>query len=335
MAFKNLYLEDLTSLEKMPLPNTFILSGDSSYIEKECSAIIKKRILSPDSAIFNYEEFNGRTVDPDILYTSLKSFPINSSSRLIILNEADKATQKIFDLLKECIKHPQKETILILTTENALKFRFLSEVQEETYKAYKIADPYESQLYKWIIYITKKYKKKIARSAIDYLQINIGTNLGRLDKEIEKIVGILKDKDIIDLKDIEGLISDSKNITIFEFTDALAQKDLGKTLRYFNKLINQKEPPLYIMNVIYKQMYQLLLGHLYTAEGTSSSEVCTKLKINSYFQKKFLGSLKNFTLQELETIIEKLTVIDSHVKTSRMDPEILMKNLIRDVCVTK
>ena len=65
MAFKNLYLEDLTNLEKMPLPNTFILSGDSSYIQKECIAIIKKRMLLPESQIFNCEELNARTLDPE------------------------------------------------------------------------------------------------------------------------------------------------------------------------------------------------------------------------------------------------------------------------------
>ena len=333
MAFKNLYLEDLTNLEKMPLPNTFILSGDSSYIQKECIAIIKKLMLLPESQIFNCEELNARILDPDELVNALKSFPINSNYRLILVDEVDKASQKIFDLLKEVIEHPHKEIILILITENALKFRFLSHVAEETYKAYKIADPYESQLYKWIMYIAKKYKKKILGSAIEYLKINICTNLGRLDKEIEKISSTIKDKDVIDLKDIEGFISDSKSVTIFDLTDALSQKDLQNSLRYFNKLKNQKEPPLYIMNVFYRQFYQLVLGHLYTAEGISPSEICTKLKINSYFQKKFLGSLKNFTLQELEKIIDKLTVIDSHIKTSKMDPQILMKNLIRNVCV--
>ena len=56
MAFKNLYLEDLTSLEKMPLPNTFILSGDSNYIEKEWKLKIrivktkKPEELKPDLA---------------------------------------------------------------------------------------------------------------------------------------------------------------------------------------------------------------------------------------------------------------------------------------------
>ncbi len=335
MAFKNFYLEDLTQLASAALPSTFIFSGDSLYIREECIHILKKRVLSADTLVFNLEEFNAETLESNELHTSLRSYPINSEHKLIIIHEMEKASKEIFEIVQSFIENPSKGLLLILIAENAIKFRFVSSLPKENYKAYKLANPYESQLSPWIISIAKKHKKKISPKAIEFLRTQIGVELGRLDKEIEKIACFIKDQATIEVKDIETLISNSKTVSIFEFTDALTKKDLKASIFYFNKLLDQKEAPLYIMTMMYRALYQIVLGQLYAAEGLQQKVICEKLKINAFFQKKFLEALKNFSVPELENIFAELSFIDSQLKTSRINPKIMMTEIMRKICATK
>ena len=88
----------------------------------------------------------------------------------------------------------------------------------------------------------------------------MGNNLQELVSQIEKLCIYCGNKELIGVADVKAIVSDTKVESVFEFTDALGAKDLGKALRMLTTLLEDGEAPLRILGGVarhYRQLWQV------------------------------------------------------------------------------
>lgn len=106
---------------------------------------------------------------------------------------------------------------------------------------------------------------------------------------------------------------------IFPFLDALAQRDLKRSLWYLNSFLKKGEDPNFIFSMIYWQVRNLLL----VRSGTTKN-------IHPYVLGKLKLSTKNFSEQDLKEIYGEILKKDLDLKRGR--GSFSLGFLVRSIC---
>jgi DNA polymerase-3 subunit delta len=131
----------------------------------------------------------------------------------------------------------------------------------------------------------------------------IGNDLSRLKNEIEKIVVNLDSKRNISEDEIEKFIGISKEYNVFEFQDALAQKNLIKAIRisqYF--AANPKAAPI---QMILPSLFGFF-SKAYMVFGAGSNDertVTSAIGVAPFQVRNYIQAANNYGLRGIESIL--------------------------------
>jgi len=116
----------------------------------------------------------------------------------------------------------------------------------------------------------------------------------------------------------EQFIADEKE-KIFPLLEAISNKNPLLSVKLFYKLINQKNDPVYINSMLFYQFKNIL--HVRFDTETIKS-------INPYVKSKLTLVKNNFSDTECVKIISEIYAVDLKLKTTSIDSEVVVLNLI-------
>ncbi|MCF8044527.1 MAG: hypothetical protein K9J83_01605 [Desulfarculaceae bacterium] len=214
--------------------------------------------------------------------------------------------------------------------------------------------------------------KKLDKAAFQKLVDLTGFDPDTFADNLKKLASYTGDRAGIKVKDVDAVASRTKKDPIFEFTNAVCDKDLESSLFYLNSLESAGFHPLQILKALTNQIRKLFaagcfIEHQHTgntsgwtkgqdfntfkqktvpaiqayetriSEKTREWGKTTDLLIlsnpnNPYPVYQTLKKADNFSVQELKTALSVLGDIDHDMKSSAVDPGLLIKNFIVTIC---
>jgi DNA polymerase-3 subunit delta len=161
----------------------------------------------------------------------------------------------------------------------------------------------ESKLVEFTIDMVNNKGFTIQPKALALLVDHIGSDLSRIENEIDKIViNKTKDKSITE-NDIEQYVGISKEFNVFELQAALAEKNLSKAfriIRYFED--NPKAAPVQlILPSIYGFFSKLYMLHGLQA-GDEKGQAAT-IGVSPFFIKDYLKAKKIYSMDQVERVL--------------------------------
>lgn len=219
--------------DKAPLP-LYLLHGEEAYYIDEVTDAATKYILEEHEKDFNLTILYGKDVNLDQLQEQVKQFPMMSERQVVIVKEAQYV--KNWDLLLSYFENPNQTTVLILAhkhkpVDKRKKFVKLFQKNGVILESKKL---YDSQIDGWISNYLRTKGYSIEPKAVMLLSEFLGTDLGKIVKEVEKLAIVLEKGSTITSKDIEKNIGFSKDYNAFELINAIAAKDILKANRIIN-----------------------------------------------------------------------------------------------------
>jgi DNA polymerase-3 subunit delta len=169
---------------------------------------------------------------------------------------------------------------------------------------------YENQVGDWIkrILASKKYtiEPKAAAMLVEFL----GTNLSKINNELEKLQIILPKGSVITPKDIEENIGFSKDFNVFELRKAIGERNQLKAYTIAENFANNpKENPIVVTtSLVFGFFIQLLKYH--GLKDKSPKNVAVVIGVNPYFLKEYDVALKNYPMKKVSQIVASLRDID-------------------------
>lgn len=214
--------------------------------------------------------------------------------------------------------------------------------------------------------------KKLDKTAFQKLMDLTGFDPDTFADNLKKLASYTGDRTGITVKDVDAVVRRTKKDPIFEFTNAVCDKNLESSLFYLNSLESAGFHPLQILKALTNQIRKLFaagcfIEHPHTgnasgwtkgqdfntfkqktvpniqayeariSEKTREWGKTTDLLIlsnpnNPYPVYQTLKKADNFSMQELKTALSVLCDIDHDMKTSAADPGLLIKNFIVTIC---
>ncbi|NLY10640.1 MAG: DNA polymerase III subunit delta [Firmicutes bacterium] len=189
-------------------------------------------------------------------------------------------------------------------------------------------------LIRWITDWCLHHDVKIKREAVELLIKKVGTNLGFITSELDKLINYVGDSKTITVDDVEaiaspvpGLVEDGE---IFLLTDALAVKDAQKALAHLKRLIDVGESPLRILPLIDRELRLLVAAK--TMNGMTVEQTAKLMGESKHYSLgKIVRYAKDFDLEKLFERFYDVIEADRELKLGS-DGEVVLEKLIVRIC---
>ncbi len=331
MSFDKIYT-DINNGKYAPI---YFLMGDEPYYIDKISDLLSQKVLSDDEKAFNESILYGKDIDASMVINTAKRYPMMSKYQLVIVREAQ--YMKSIDDLVYYASQPLHSTVLVINYKNKKldkRKKLYKEIDRNgiVFESKKI---YEDKVPAWITGYLKEKGYSIHPPAAILLTEFLGSNLEKIEMEIEKLIITLADgENMITNSHIEENIGISKDFNNIELQNALVKKDTLKAYRivkYFAE--NQKNNPIVLTIVsLYFFFNKVLLYAL--LKDKSRQSVVDNLKINPYFIKTYQEAYRAFPPKKTVKILSLLREYDMKskgVNNVSTPPGELLKELVSKI----
>lgn len=160
---------------------------------------------------------------------------------------------------------------------------------------------------------------------------NLNLTLFDVKNELDKLISLNKSE--ISVDDIDYVVKENPDLSIFDFLDALTNRKAEEALTHFENLYNLNEPVHRILNMVIRNFHMLLGVKL--GVNKSAQDVMSTLSIGNFEYGKFKRGTDNFTADELINIYSELLEGEIKLKTSQINEKVLMETIILKICNKK
>ena len=292
----------------------YFLMGEESYYIDKISDFIEDTILDEAEKGFNQIVMYGRDVTIEEIVSSAKRYPMMAEKQVIIVKEAQDLSRNIEKLVSYA-ENPQPTTVLVFN----YKYKKLDK-RKKLHKAiaksgliFESKKLYENQVSDWIRRVLGGKNYQIEPKAAQMLVEFLGTDLSKINNELDKLVTILPKDTIVSPEHIEENIGISKDFNNFELRKAVGEKQVLKANRIINYFAeNPKNNPLVMTISLLNSFFTQLLQY----HGLASKDkftVAKSLGVNPYFVGDYVNAAKNYPMRKVSQIIGFLR--DADVKS--------------------
>ncbi len=289
----------------------YFLMGEEPYYIDKLSDYIEENVLSEDEKGFNQTVMYGRDVTIEDIIGTAKRYPMMAERQVVIVKEAQDLSKTI-DKLESYAENPMPSTVLVI----CYKYKTLDKrkkVTKELAKSgivYESKKLYENQVGEWIKRVLQGKNYGIEPKASAMLVEFLGTDLSKINNELEKLQIILPKGSTITPKHIEENIGFSKDYNNFELINALGSKNQLKAYQIVNYFAeNEKANPLVVTTgTVFGFFVKLLKYH--GLKDRNPKNVAAVLAVNPYFLKDYDIALKQYPMKKVSQIVGTLRDVD-------------------------
>ncbi len=316
--------------------NIYLLFGEESYlINREINSIISS---------FLGEDIENKVVKYDMLeeniYSALEdlnTMSLFSEKKVVVCKNCKFLTgSRESDINHDIEKliaiiNSQIDNILILTTISD-KLDERKRIVKELKKKVNVKQFNKLKYNELVLFVEKELKNsnyKISKNSIKLFLDIVGTNLGVVVNEIDKLKLYKLDSKEINDSDIKNISSKVINDNIFDLVDAVVKRDVEKALEIYDDLLILNEEPIKLIVVIANQFRLIYQTKVMFKLGYSEIDISKHLGVHPYRIK--LANNIIISEKNLLKYLEKLADLDIKIKTGYINKDLAFEMFLLEI----
>ena len=307
-----------------------LLYGEDTFRSRQKLNQIIKQYQAKHKTGLNLVRFRENNLDFDKVKQNIEAVSMFDEKKLLILENIFK--NKIFSeefskyITKSKLKNNQ-DVFVVLFQEGKLtspSYKNKASVVEE-FKSLKGVE-----LINWLKKEALNNKIDIDSQAVNKLVAYVGDDLWQLSNELNKL-GSYKAGQIINEQDVDLLVKAKLDTNIFKTIDALAQRDKRTAFKLLHQHLEQGENEIYLLSMFVYQIRTLIKLKDLMDRGTPYFNLAKKAGLHPFVVQKSSAQLRNFSLDQLKKIYQRLLEIDLGIKRGRWDGPTALDLLIAEI----
>ena len=302
--------EIVNNIKQGVLAPIYFLMGEEAFYIDAISNYIEKTVLDESEKGFNQMVLYGRDVTIDDIVGNAKRYPMMAQRQVVIVKEAQDLSRTIENLVAY-VENPQPTTVLVI----CYKYKKL-DARKKLSKAVKKAGVlfeskklYENKIPDWIQSSLASKGYTITPKASLMLTEFLGTDLGKINNELQKLQLIVKPGAQITPEIVEQNIGISKDFNNFELQKAIGDRNVLKAyaiIQYFGQ--NPKNNPIVMtVSLLYSFFVKLLKYHALSNKANAAKA----LGVNPYFIKDYQVAARNYPMKKVNPIVMTVSLLYS------------------------
>ena len=304
----------------------YLLYGDEAYLKKQYKDKLIKALVAEGDTM-NFSAYEGKGINPKELIDLAETLPFFAERRVILVENSGFFKNSCDDLA-EYLLEPAASTCFLFVEEEVDKRSKMYKAVAKAGKAVEFGTQNEELLTRWILSRLKKENKNITGNVMQLFISKTGTDMGNIDRELEKLLCYTMGRDVIKAEDVEAITTEQVTNKIFDMVNAIAEHEQNKALDFYYDLLTLKEPPMRILFLITRQFQILMNLKDMGSKGFDQSTIASKVGIPPFAVRKNQAQAKGFTTEQLKQAIRDGVELEESVKTGRMNDQMAVELFI-------
>lgn len=261
---------------------------------------------------FNFIKFDEDSFNGDAVIDTLQTLPMGSQKKIVLLKNITKLSEDFKKKLIAYLKNPVLSSCLVIFDFfNKFDFIISEKVSAKRLDEKSLAEIIEKEI--------TDSGKLIKKDAVELLISYCCDYYSLIHNELQKLKSC--NRDVIETRDIENMVTREVEYTVFELTEALSKKDADKAV----SLLNLMDKDTKTFSLIANHFRRLFFVSI---SKESDADLSKLLGVKEFAVVKARQLAKNFSKIQLKNIYELLDDVDFYIKNGQMQIENALYYLI-------
>jgi len=297
----------------------FFLYGDDAFRKEEVGRSLVEAHLDPGTRDFNFDPLRGSEVDAEGLASVLATPPMMAEWRVVFLREVEALapSPRAREALLEVAKKPPPGLALIMLASipGGSKARFYSELIRAS-RSMEFHEIGANDVPGWLLdRAASRHGVQMKEDAARALAAAVGTDLGVLSQEVEKLASLVGDGGTITLDSVKAAGTHIPTQDPWKWMDLVGNREFEKALAALPVLFGQGETG--VLLVMGLSTHLLRLGLLRSA-GERALDESLPARQRGWLTGKLAQQAYRWPAIELQDALHGLKRVDRILKSSSL-----------------
>ena len=304
----------------------YLLYGDEDYLKLQYKNKLLRALVTEGDTM-NFSRFEGKEAQVPALIDLAETMPFFAEHRVILVEDSGffkNAAPQLAEYLPD-----MPETTCMIFIEKEVDKR------SKTYKSLKdigrmveFKTPDEKMLTRWVLTVLQKNGKKLTQPTMQLFLEKAGNSMGNIDRELEKLICYVGDREIIQMDDVEEICTGQTENRIFDMIHMMAEKRQKEALELYYDLLALKEPPMRSLVLLVRQFNILLQVKTMVAAGMEQNQIADRAGLRSFTIRRYRSEAGHFSVQKLKEALRDCARAEEDVKTGRLDDRLSVELIL-------
>ncbi|WNJ21039.1 DNA polymerase III subunit delta [Pontibacter sp. G13] len=291
----------IQSIQQGQLAPVYYLHGAEDYfIDKIAQALMADgAVLHPHEVDFNREVFVGPETKASQVINACRSFPVMAQRRLVVIKEAHRMPKPEMEKVGAYLQQPVPSTVLVLLFKDpraALGKKVVAGLTQAGGIDFHAKRMYDRDVVQWVDGFIRDSGFDAEPGIGNILVTNLGTNLGLIENELEKIfinLRIIKQTHL-SKEFLFEMINIDKDFNVFELIGAISKRNAPRAHMIADRLTRNPKinPPTLMVSALYQFFHQVAMVHQLKFKDPNS--IKNGMKVNYYQAQDYLAGAKTY-----------------------------------------
>jgi DNA polymerase-3 subunit delta len=313
-------------LESSPPSGAFFLHGEEDHLREEAVASVIRAFLEEGTRDFNLDQLRGGDVTPEALASILATPPMMAANRVVVIRDVQGLSPKAREEVEAVAAAPPPGLVLILTGQkpSGSKAKFYDQLQKA---AVTVEFPRLglNDLPGWLASRAREeHGLELEIDAARALVSAIGSHLGVLATELEKLASYAGERETITLDDVRSVGGYVPRVDRWEWFDLVSERRFEEAIRQLPELLESGESGV---GLVIGMGGQLLRVGLVVAGGTDALEKALPPH-QRWLAKRVGPAARQWTSEEIDAALGDLLRTDRLLKTAPLTDRQAIEELL-------
>jgi DNA polymerase III subunit delta len=292
------------------LDPVYIVSSEHPVLIDRLLQAVRDVAVPPAMRAWNYDVLEGKITASRVI-TTAQTLPMMGPTRMVFVRDlAVSAAEELTGLIPY-LDAPSPSTVLFMITSKLDKrFKLYASAGKKGWlhvlEAPRNAEP-------WIRAEAQARGVKLAPQAISRLADAVGNDLSRLALCIDQL-GLYAGSETVSGDDVDDLVADTRERSVFELTDAIGAGDLPRALVAVASLVDQRQSSIGVLAMLARAVRQIALIHVARAEGVSKYDLPSRIGAPPFVVDKLIPQSRRYTPEALARATQLIATADWALK---------------------
>ncbi|MCR5294230.1 MAG: DNA polymerase III subunit delta [Lachnospiraceae bacterium] len=316
----------LNDIKNGSFARVYLLTGPEGYLRRFYAKKLADAIC-PERDTMNRAVLSGDKADENEIISLCDTLPFLAERRLVLVRDSG-FFKSAANRLPDYVKKLPEETVLIFSESECDK-------RNRLYKAVKAAGyiaefpvQTEATLLSWSAKILSNAGLRISRSDLSYLIARVGTDMGLLSLELDKLACFCRGQEAVRREDIEAVCVEQLDDNIFKMLEAVTRRDRREALAIYADMLSRREPPMRIIVLLARQYSQLLMLRELIDAGVPASEFVSRTGMNPYAVRKLGAAVRRYKASQLKKALAECVAMQEAITGGNLSDRLSVELLI-------
>jgi len=287
-----------------------VLHSEHPILLDRAVAAIRDAAVPPAARGFNYDVVEGKPTGQRIVALA-QTLPMMAQRRMVFVRDLTAMPADEAEPLIEYFAKPNPSTVIVaLASKLDKRLKVFAAASKKGY-VHVLDAP--RQLAPWVRAEAQAQGVKIEGAAVSRLVDAVGDDLSRLALAVEQL-GLYAHGRAVTSDDVDELVADTRERSVFELTDAIGAADRPRALAAVASLCDQRESAVGVVVMLARHVRQLSLVHGLRGQNIPRGEWASRLGVPPFVVDKLLAQARSYSPRALSDATRRLADADRALK---------------------